>query len=295
MSNSLPNILLGHNPFFGVDHLSNERGNAKANRFEDPEKIVEILQYAHGHGVRGMMLSTHPRAATLAEALKNHPTLQKEWRFAPLVPYIQKYVRGANEKGLTNLVMETLGQATWGERFQLMLRGGAAALNKNLKQSLKLLVDFELLPLRTLPFGAVFLHDALVDLAIGLKAPQLLRLFQDHVQEKYGVSAGFITKNLPVFAQVSAEVGLESSWVMASFNARGFYVNPSLAEAEKTLIQLKNPFCAMNTLASGALPPEEAFGYLARFENLKSVVVGISRKESADRTLPEIQKKLWKR
>jgi hypothetical protein len=58
-------IILGHNPFFGVDHRSQERGNEKASRFEDTQRIVEMFHFCHEQGLRGVMKSTHVRARAI--------------------------------------------------------------------------------------------------------------------------------------------------------------------------------------------------------------------------------------
>ena len=64
-------IIVGHNPFFGVDHLSQKRGNQKALQFEDVARIIDVLKYADSNGVKAMMMSTHPRARPLCDAIVN--------------------------------------------------------------------------------------------------------------------------------------------------------------------------------------------------------------------------------
>ncbi len=91
-------IILGHNPLFGVDHLSQEKGNEKELRFEDKSLIHDILLYVQGLGVNAMMMSTHPRAETIVDIIKNDPNLGSI-KVYPLLPYIAKYVRQANDKG----------------------------------------------------------------------------------------------------------------------------------------------------------------------------------------------------
>lgn len=285
-------IILGHNPFFGVDHLSQDRGNEKSRRFEDTSRIVDMLLYCHDLGVRGMMMSTHPRATALCEAIQRQPTLADEWRIYPLVPYIQKYIRGANEKGMVNLFLDTFSQANLGQKLSLLLRGGKGILSKDLGQMLHLLGDIELLPFHGLRLGAVFLHDVPTDLALGLGLDSVLENFRDHVHDKYGVPVGFATKNLPLLLERLERRGWAQPLVMASFNAVGFCVNPSLDKCAEILGRPGVAFVAMNTLASGYLSPEEAYSYIARFRSVRSVVVGISRKEHAAKTVDAIRRHL---
>jgi hypothetical protein len=283
-------ILLGHNPFFGVNHLSAERGAATAERFEDAQRIADMLLHCHGLGVRAMMMSTHPRAAVVSRVIGQQEALRDAWRVYPLVPYIQKYVRQSNEKGMVTMVLDALGQASLREKFSLVLRGGAGMLTKDLDQALRVLIDLELLPFKGRQLGVVFLHDALTDLALGLGADSVLELFRDHVTGKHGARAGLVTKNLPLLRDRLAARGLSDFTLMASFNSRGFYVNPSLAVAGAALRDPALNVVAMNTLASGALKPDAAYKFLSEFPAIKSVVVGVSRKDHAEETVAAIRR-----
>ena len=68
--NKLDKILLGHNPLFGVDHLSQESGNTKDQKFGNRSELEEVLRYAHSKGVKAMMMSTHPRAQIILDIIK---------------------------------------------------------------------------------------------------------------------------------------------------------------------------------------------------------------------------------
>lgn len=282
-------IILGHNPFFGVDHLSQERGAEKAKEFENTSRIINVLLDCSELGVRGLMMSTHPRASTVAAKVQSEPGLSG-WRVYPLVPYINKYIRGANEKGLVNLAMELLSQASLGQKFRMVLQGGRGLLGKDFRQAVSLLLDVELVPFRRVPLGAVFLHDALTDLALGLGLDSVLELFRDHVTRHYGVPAGLATKNLPLLRERLERLGWSEPLVMASFNRAGFYMNPS---AELCAEAVRRPgvcFVAMNTLAGGYLKPHAAYSFLAQFPSVCSIVVGVSRKDHAVETIEAIRR-----
>ncbi len=289
--NQVDPIILGHNPFFGVDHLSQERGNEKAKQFEGGNRIVEFLRDCSEIGVRGLMMSTHPLAADVVGGLRREPALS-EWRVYPLVPYINKYVRGANEKGLINLAMDTLMQASIGQKFRMLLQGGRGLLRKDLRHAISLMIDVELGSFHRVPLGAVFLHDVMTDLALGLGLDSVLELFRDHVNTHYGVPAGLVTKNLPLLRERLDRLGWPEPLIMASFDRTGFYMNPS---AESCAEAVRRPGCcfvAMNTLASGYLQPDAAYSYLAQFPTIHSVVVGMSRKDHAAETVDAIRRHL---
>ncbi|MCC6277757.1 MAG: hypothetical protein IT289_07585 [Oligoflexia bacterium] len=292
MTTKIDSIILGHNPFFGIDHLSAQRGNEKSQRFEDVGKIIEVLKHSHSLGARGMMMSTHPRAQSVSKAILEDSVLSSSWRVYPLVPYIQKYVRGSNEKGLGNLLVETLSQATLGQKLGLLLRGGKGLITKDLKQLVELLVDIEMLPFQKLNLGAIFLHDVVTDLVFNLGLDNAFEYFRDHVQKKYGVPAAFVTKNLPAIHRKFKANGWLDSPIMASLNSVGFYVNPSIEACQEALFDPNLNFVAMNSLASGHLSPDDAYKFLARYPALRSVVVGVSRKESATQTIGAMSRHL---
>jgi hypothetical protein len=284
-------ILLGHNPFFGIDHLSQQEGDKKAQRFEQTSGILEILSFAHEQGVRAMMMSTHPRGFELCEALASE-SFGRDWRIYPLVPYLQKYVRGANEVGLLNMVRETLSQADFRQKISLMWQSGRGVISKDFQKMLTTLVDVELLPFKSARLGAIFLHDALTDLALGLGLEAVFDVFREHVAAHYGVPAGFATKNLKLFCERMAQRGWSDLLVMASFNAAGFYMNPSLSDCEEAVSQPGLNLLAMNTLASGRLAPDEAYAYLSCFPQVRSVVVGMSKREHVVQTVSAIRRHL---
>jgi hypothetical protein len=292
LSGALDPVIIGHNPFFGVDHLSQQRGNERSTAFEDAGRVVAVLRRCHELGARAMMMSTHPRAAAISQAMRADATLGSEWRLYPLLPYIQKYVRGANEKGLVNLAIDTLAQASLGTKFALLLRGGRGLLGRDLREMLRLLVDVEMAPFGGGRLGAIFLHDVLTDLALGWGIDSVLQLFRDHVENRYGLAAGLVTKNLPRLRARLDAMGWRDPLVMASFNALGFSMNPSLERCEAELSRPDVRFVAMSTLASGQLAPEAAYRYLARFPAVQAVVIGVSRFDHAAETLDAVRRHL---
>ncbi len=285
----LEKIILGHNPLFGVDHLSQENGNKKELKFEDQDMILDILSFAMESGINAIMMSTHPRAEVLVKIMKNSSTLSK-MKVYPLLPYIAKYVRQANEKGLTNILIDTLSKANFSQKFSILKNGARGILGKDIDQTVKLLVDVEFLTFKDLDIGAIFLHDSLTDLALGLGAESVLETFKDYVEDKYKVPAGFITKNINNFRCKVESRGWHDYVVMASINKSGFFVNPDLATAVDAIEKPGINFIGMSTLAGGALKPEEAYRYLGRIKNLNSVVVGMSQKEHIKETVNCINK-----
>ena len=232
-----------------------------------------------------MMMSSHPRATDVCQVIRNDGDLSDNFDVLPLVPYIQKYVRGANEKGLVNTVRDSLSELGTFRKLAFLVDGGRGVLAKDADAILKTLIDVEMLPFKGCKIAAIFLHDALTDLALGLRIESVLEVFRDQVAIKYGTRAGFATKNLPLLRHRLERRGWTDILAMASFNAKGFFVNPSLGDFEDAVSNPGIDLVAMNTLASGSLAPEEAFRYLGKFPLVESVVVGMSRKRHIDETL----------
>ena len=285
----LEKIIMGHNPLFGVDHLSQEKGNQKELKFEDTFLLTEVLNYANQLGVKAVMMSSHPRASTIANILKTNSNLS-DMKVYPLLPYIAKYVRQANEKGITNLLTDILSKANFSQKFSIMINGAQSLLGRDIDRTIRLLVDIEFLDFKDLNIGAIFMHDSLVDLALGLGAEVLLETFKDHIESKYNVPAGFITKNINNFRAKVDVRGWKDYLVMASINKTGFFVNPDLNTAINAIEEPGMNFIGMSTLSGGALKPEEAYQFLGKIKNINSVVVGMSQKEHIKETVEAINR-----
>lgn len=286
----LDKILLGHNPLFGVDHLSQERGNAKDQKFGNKSALAEVLRYAHSKGVKAMMMSTHPRAQVVLDIIAEDPVLRNDFTVYPLLPYIVKYVRQANEKGMFNVLTDLLTQAGAGKTLSMMVTGVTGLASGNMFKMIKILMDIEMLPFKGHKIGAVFMHDTLVDLAIGLGCEETFDVFREHMEKSYNAPAGLITKNVPLLRQRLDARGWDDYLIMAAFNRTGFYMNPSL---EATIKEVQRPgmyFIPMSVMAAGGIRPEEAFQFVGTFPEIKSVVVGMSKKDHIDQTVDLINK-----
>ncbi len=283
-------ILLGHNPLFGVDHLSQERGNTKEQKFGNRSALEDILKYAHSKGVKAMMMSTHPRAQIILDIIKNDPVLKDDFTVYPLLPYIVKYVRQANEKGMFTMVKDLLLQAGVGKSLSMVLTGAKSLVGGNLYDTIKILIDLEMLPVKGHRLGAIFMHDVLVDLALGMNCDEAFDIFREHVEKNYEVPAGLITKNVPMLRERLDARGWDDYLIMAAFNKTGFYINPSLEETIKAVKKPGMNFIPMSVLAAGAIPPKDAFEFIGEFPEIKSVVVGMSKKSHIDQTVDLINK-----
>jgi len=281
-------IILGHNQFIGVSHLSQEAARTRVERFSDIGKVGDVIKFCVEHGVRGLMLSTHPRARDILDYLKAEG-LSGELNIYPLIPYAQGYVRRMNAVGMTGMVREIFASAPLGTKASIAARAGMGYLRKDFTRALGAFIDIEMLLFKDFNVKAIFLHDAFVDLALALGAAEQVAFFGEHVSKRYGARPAFVTMNFPLLVRSFEEWGLEKPLVMTTFNKAGFQMNPSKDECEKCLAGGGADVVAMSTLAAGYLRPAEAYPYLFSLPNISSVAVGVSTPEHAGETFDIIR------
>jgi hypothetical protein len=285
-------IVMGHNAFFGVNHLSSARADTNAARYENPKSIIEMIDIAIEQGAGGIMMSTHERAAPIARLIRESGELRDTFRIYPLLPYAQKYVTRANEVGMLSLLRESMSGSSISQKLAMAWQGSKGFLAKDVNGMIAALVRLELLPFKGLNTPAVFLHDVLTDLALGLGMRDVFSFYVDEMKRTQGAEGAFATKNLPLLLQRFSEWGIPPPVVLTHFNRVGFQMNPSRLACENAAKQYPVEIMAMGTLASGHIPPDEAFDYLSGVSNIKSVVVGASTPQQINETFSAIKRNM---
>lgn len=281
--NRIDSIILGHNQFMGVSHLSQDAARSRVEHFGDVKKVMDVIKVCLDSDVKGMMLSTHPRARDILEYTKNEG-FSEELNFYPLIPYAQGYVRKMNEKGVIGMLNDALKPASISKKFNILLQGGTGFLKKDFTKLLGTLIDVELLAFKDSNVKAVFLHNVLTDLGLALQAKEQFEFYIDYIKDNYDAIPAFGTMNFTKLVKIFDKWGIKKPLIMSSFNKVGFQMNPSKEECERCLREYDVDVLVMSTLAAGYLKPKEAYEYLFSLPNVKSVVVGVSTKEHADET-----------
>ncbi len=286
-------IILGHNQFLGVSHLSQEVGREREGFFGDLGAVTEVVRFSAEKGVRGLMVSSHPRM----RAILNHLSAQglNDLTLYPIIPSAQEYIRRLGEKGALGLLNEMLAPAGVLMKSRILLKGGLGMLKRDTFDLLGTLVDMELLPFKGFPVKVIFLHNILTDLALGLGNREIFEFWVKYIREKHHAVPGLATMNFARLVRSLDQWGIEDVVIMASFNKVGFQMNPSREECERCLAQYDVTLLAMSTLASGYLKPKEAYEYLFSLPKVRSVVVGASTKEHADETFRLVREQLARR
>lgn len=285
-------IVLGHNQFIGVNHLSQEAGREKEVLFRDLDAVTEVVRFSAASGIKALMVSSHPRMKIILDHLREKGL--QDLTLYPIIPSAQEYVRQLGEKGALGLLNEMLAPAGVLTRSRILLKGGLGVLKGDTFDLLGTLIDMELLPFKRFSTRVIFLHNILTDLALGLGNREIFTFWERYIREKYGAVPGFATMNFVRLVRSLDQWGIKDVVIMASFNKAGFQMNPSREECERSLAEHEVTVLAMSTLASGYLRPKEAYEYLFSLPRMRAVVVGASTKEHAEETFRMVREHMIK-
>jgi hypothetical protein len=286
----IDSVILGDNQFWGVNHASQDKGRETGKKFSNVEEVRTLMHLALDNGVTGVMLSTHPMIYDITDMMREDARLREHMHIYVNVPYIVKYVRMASEMGIVEALKNTLGgQGVLGSLL-FMLKSARGVLTGNYLSLTNRLIDVEMAPFHSLKVKAIFLHNALTDLALGYDLEEVIRNFYTYVDKKYGVIPAFGTLNLSALDVMLEKAGVPPTLIMTAVNKNGFLMNPSREACEKTLQHSKHTVLAMATLASGTIPPDEAYAYLSSLPQIKNIVVGVSTQAHAEETFASAKK-----
>ena len=274
-------VLFGDNQFFGVNHMSEDKARAQAMRFQDLSAVIDVLDAAYAEGIRTFMCTTPDRVAELCEHFRATQQRYADYRFYPCMPYAHKYANAATEHGMIGALKRFLPDDG---AIGAMLKGGVALANKDVEAITQLLIDAEMKMFQGLQTPVIFLQNVITDLLLGVGLHGVLRAFADHVRQRYGAEPGFITMNLPLLLDVLEKQGIDNPIVCANINKIGFRMCGGIEAYEKALAGRRFRAIAMSVLASGAIPPREAVGYVCQLPQVESIVFGASSRANIRQT-----------
>jgi len=78
-------VLLGDNPFFGVDHLSHERGRTRFSNTKNFENTIQVIQCARDYGVKDMMVGTSSHINKFFKELNDKTNILNEFNLHYIV------------------------------------------------------------------------------------------------------------------------------------------------------------------------------------------------------------------
>lgn len=275
----LDRIIFGDNQFFGINHMSEEKAQALAERFRDLKAITDVINIAYDCGIRAFMLNTNERARDICDFLRENSTRYSDICLYPSMPYAHKYANAVAEKGIFGAIKDTLlADNTAAGVFSMVKQGGSSFFDKDMIKVMRLLVDIEMKTFRDLNVKVVFLQNIVTDLLLGFRVKDVFVSFVEHIKGKYGLEAGFVSMNMPMLVDFLIECGIENPIVCSAVNKAGYFMNPDMKSYERTIREKPFRPMAMSILASGGVKPREAVEYVCS-QPIKSIVFGASSRQ----------------
>ena len=274
-------LIFGDNQFFGVSHMSEERGMERLRRFQDNAAIIVVIEMAYDAGIHAFSFTPHDRVAKLCDHFRQNASRYPNIRFYPGIPYAQKYAHLVNEKGIFGAISDVVfSDRTASQVVDTIARGGKALFTQDPVEVMRLLVDAEMKMFRDLNVKVVFLQNIVTDLILGFEIPEFFQAFVSYVEETFQAKAGFITLNMPRLVDFLEKNGVENPIVCSAINKMGFQMNPNREFYEQTLKEKTFQPMAMSVMAAGAIPPKEALDYILELPNVQSLIFGASSKKN---------------
>jgi hypothetical protein len=300
MKAKIDRLLIGDNPFNGVNHRSRERSRGGPGMLSERE-IVKIIETALDNGAQGLVFSVTPKMLSVLKHMKEDGW-NRELHLYPIIPDVLSLVNESAELGMAGLLSQFLDGLSVQDKLKFMVKGGLAALALSPMELFKMYLDSEIARIYAImPRGAetraIFLHEVIADTLVGLRIPNILQEYCKHIQSKLGVVPGLVTRNfqrLVEFIKFSA-VPLNAVVIMAPFNAVGFQMNPSKEICEEILAKecrLGLNVVAMSILSAGHLSLKQANDYIMKLPPQVSCVIGTSSVSHSKETFEQLSRYL---
>lgn len=265
-------LLFGDNQFFGVNHMSEEKARQQLARFRETSAIIDVLDVAHGLGVRTFMCTTHDRIGEICDHMRAHPARYADFVYLPCMPYAHKYANSLGQVGIVETVRRFAGK----DLLSTLYLGALGTATRDVYRLMKLLVDAEMRRFHDLRTPVIFLQNVVTDLLLGMRLYDVFAEFHAYVAARYGAEAGFITMNLPALLDALERVGVTNPIVCANVNKLGFRMAGGIDAYRDALASGRCRAIAMSVFASGAIPPQEAIDWVCGLRGVQSIVFGAS-------------------
>ena len=281
-------IIFGDNQFFGINHMSQEKAQRLAEKFFDINAIYRVYDMAFEAGIKAVMLNSNDRAKDICNYFKKNKNQFKEITWYPSIPYPHKYANLVAEKGIFPAINEVLFKdSSTMDILGKITKGSMAVFGKDAIKMMQLLIDVEVKIFRDMNVKVIFLQNIITDLLLGYGVRQIFFEYCEYIRNKYNVLPGLITQNLPFLLRKFDEWELKEVVICSSFNKIGYLMSPDV-ETYVDVAKRNDPavyqLMAMSTLASGAIPANEAYDFINQ-QNIQSVVFGASDRKHIEETV----------
>lgn len=267
-------LILGHNQFIGISHISDERSREREQKFSKIENIYKVVETASELGYKNMIMETHPRMVDFFNYYKENQTF--DMNFYLQVPYAVGYVKKMNEKGVMGLISDLVSQTGFSGAGNLALKGVTNLFKRDYIALAMSVLKLEVSPFTDVNIKALMLHNVVTDLLSSLGLSEAFSAYETYVKEELGIDPALVTLNFPLLKNNLEEWGLKPSFVMTPVNPQGYDMNPSKENVEESIKDYKGKIIAMNVLGGGSFPVKDSSSYIKTFGNINHCVIGAS-------------------
>lgn len=288
----IDNIIFGDNQFFGINHMSEEKAQQLSEKFFDTNNIYRVYGIAFDCGIKAIMLNSNDRAKEICNYFRENKSRYSSINWYPSIPYPHKYANLVAEKGIIPAVNDVLfkDNSAMGV-IGMMAKGGSAVLSNDAIKLMQMLIDVEMKIYKGLNVKTVFLQNIVTDLILGFEIREVFYEYCEYIKKKYNAIPGLITQNMPHLLNKLKEWDIKEVVICSSYNKIGYLMSPdvvSYSEAAAANNPENYQLMAMSTLASGAIPPKEAYNFINQ-QKIQSVVFGASSKQHIEETVQLIK------
>ena len=139
MGNMLDRIIFGDNQFFGINHMSEDKSQALAEKFKDLKAITDVIETAYDCGISAFMFNTHERTAEICEYLRRNASRLPDVALYPSMPYAHKYANAVAEKGIFGALKEfILADRSAGDIIGMLAKGGMSLFERDMIKVMQL-------------------------------------------------------------------------------------------------------------------------------------------------------------
>ncbi len=271
-------LILGHNQFLGISHISEDKARDRDRTFSNIKNIYNIAEAAYNIGYKGMIIETHPRMLEFLSYYKESGTIDLD--FYLQVPYVHGYIQKANENGIGDLILGIINQTGLINAGSLAFKGIVNSIKSDYISMSMNLLNLEVSPFSDVKIKTLFLHNVMTDMLLSLDMQDPAERFSSYVKDELNIEPGFITLNLPLLKSKFEHWDLSPSSVMTPINPKGYDMNPSQMEVEKCIEKFDTNIIAMNIFGGGAFSVRDVQEYIKQRTNIKSCVIGASSIEN---------------
>jgi hypothetical protein len=270
-------LILGHNQFIGINHISDEKSRERERKFSKVENIYDVVETASELGFKNMLIETHPRMVDFFNYYKENQTF--DMNFYLQVPYVAGYVKKMNENGVKGLLSDVIGQTGFLGAGNMAIRGAVNFLKKDYMSLAMSVLNLEVAPFTDVNIKTLLLHNVFTDLLLSLGMSEALLEYEKYVKDDLGMNPGYVTVNFPFLKNNFDKWDISPSFVMTPINLQGYDMQPSKETVEDSISNYNGKLIAMNILGGGGFPLKESYGYIKSLEKINHCVIGASSRE----------------